>query len=190
MQVPLQVSFRNMDASDAVEADVAEKVRKLEEVFDRIISCRVVVEAPHRRHHKGNLYAVSIDITVPGDEIVVQRSGPVNPAHADVYVAVRDAFSAAGRRLQDFARIARGDVKSHATPLHGEIVRLHGDGEYGFIRTSDGGDVYFHRNSVVDGRFEDLVVGQQVRLVLAYGESEHGPQASTVKAVGKHHLIG
>jgi ribosomal subunit interface protein len=189
MQIPLQISFRNMDASDAVEADIRDKVGRLDRFYERITSCRVIVEAPHRHHHKGNLYDIRIDITVPGEEIVVQRSGPENQAHEDVYVAVRDAFNAATRRLQDHVRKTTGRVKAHEVPVHGTVVRLFRDKGYGFIETPEGGEIYFHRDSVVDGSFEDLDVGQEVRLVVAYGESEHGAQASTVKPVGKHHVI-
>ena len=184
MESPLEISFRNMDSSPAVEARIREKVAKLEQFFDRIVTCRVVVEAEHRRHHKGNLYNVRIAIGVPGDEIVVNRNGPKNHAHEDVYVALRDAFNAAGRQLEDHARKVRGDVKTHEEPLTGEVLRLFPEQDYGFVQTSDGREVYFHRHSVVDGNFDDLEPGIQVRLVLAYDESAEGPQASTVKPLG------
>lgn len=189
MQIPLQVTFRNMDASDAIDADIRDKADWLEQFHDNIMSCRVIVEALHRHQRKGILYDVRIDITVPGKEIVVTRSGPENLAHQDVYVAVRDAFNAAGRRLQDHVRKTRGDVKSHEVPLHGTVVSLIAEADYGFIETSDGREIYFHQNSVVDGSFDQLEVGSEVRLVIAYDESEKGPQASTVKPIGKHHLI-
>jgi ribosomal subunit interface protein len=189
MQIPLQVSFRNMDPSPAVEVVVREKAARLERFHERITSCRVIIEAPHRHHHKGKLYDVRIDIAIPGEEIVVQRSGAENRAHEDVYVAVRDAFDAATRRLQDYVRQANGRVKAHEVPVHGTVLRLFPNKGYGFIETSEGEEVYFHRNSVVDGSFDDLDVGHEVRLVVAYGESEHGAQASTVRPIGKHHLI-
>jgi ribosomal subunit interface protein len=113
MQIPLQISFRHMDPSAAVEAEVRKRVSKLEQFFDRMTSCRVVIEAPHRHHHKGKLYQVRIDITVPGKEIAVAHEGPQNAAHKDVYVAVRDAFNAAGRRIEDHARKIRGEIKKH-----------------------------------------------------------------------------
>ena len=116
MQIPLQMSFRNMEPSAAIETDVREKAAKLEKFFDRITSCRVMIEAPHRHHHKGKLYQVRIDITVPGQEIVVSHEGPHNHAHEDVYVAIRDAFNAAGRQLEDYARKSRGQVKRHTQP--------------------------------------------------------------------------
>jgi ribosomal subunit interface protein len=189
MQIPIEVTFRNMDRSDAVEAAVFEKSKKLERFFDRIVSCRVVVEAPHRRHTKGRLYNVRIDIGVPGKEIVVNHNGPKNHAHEDVYVAIRDAFNAAARRLEDHSRKVRGEVKTHEVPRHGKILRLFPYEGYGFIETSDGREIYFHKNSVVNDRFDDLEVGDEVRLEIAHGESEHGPQATTVTPIGKHHIV-
>ena len=116
MQIPLQISFRNMDPSPAIEAVVREKAAKLDRFFERIVSCGVTIEAPHRRHHKGKLYKVRIDIGMPGKKAVhVTQEGPKNQAHEDVYVAIRDAFDAAVRRVEDHARRLRGDVKSHAS---------------------------------------------------------------------------
>jgi ribosomal subunit interface protein len=115
MQIPLQISFRNMDPSPAVEAIVREKAAKLDRFFERIVSCDVTIEAPHRRHHKGKLYKVRIDIGVPGKDVHVNQEGPKNQAHEDVNVAIRDAFDAAVRQLEDHARRLRGDVKSHAS---------------------------------------------------------------------------
>ena len=113
MQTPLNISFRNMDPSAAIETRVREKAEKLERLYDRIISCEVVVEAPHRHHQKGKLYDVRINLSVPGDDINVGRTGPQNHAYEDVYVAIRDAFAAASRQLEDHVRKMRGDVKTH-----------------------------------------------------------------------------
>jgi ribosomal subunit interface protein len=186
METPLQLSFHNMDPSPAIEARVREKVAKLEQVFGRIVGCNVVVEAPHRHQHKGKLYNVRIDVSVPGKDVHVGRSGPQNQAHEDVYVAIRDAFNAARRLIEDHARRMRGDVKAHEAPDHGLIVRLFPD--HGFATTPDGQEVYFHRNSVVNGGFEKLEVGSEVRLVLA-PDGVEGAQASTVTPVGKHHIV-
>lgn len=190
MQLPLQVTFRNMDASPMVEVAVREKAEKLERFIDRIMGCRVTIEAPNRRHHKGKLYHVRIDITVPGGEIVVNKEKPKNHAHEDVYVAIRDAFNAAKRRLEDHARKRRGDVKVHEAPLHGKVLQLFPAEDYGFIAAADGREIYFHRNSVVNGSFDDLEEGSEVRFVIALKEGIKGPQASTVRPVGKHHIVG
>jgi len=119
MQIPLEISFRNMDPSPAVEARIREKAAKLERFHDRIIGCTVVVEAPHKHHHKGKLYSVHIDISLPGKDLVVDRAKPLHHSHEDVYVALRDAFNAAVRQLEDHMRRTRGDVKSHPTPPRG-----------------------------------------------------------------------
>lgn len=113
MQIPLQITFRNMDPSPAVEERIRKKAAKLERFHDRIIGCTVVVEAPHRHQHKGKLYSVRVDISVPGTDVVVDRAKPADHAHEDVYVAIRDAFDAAVRRLEDQTRKMRGDVKTH-----------------------------------------------------------------------------
>ena len=108
MQIPLQVTFRDMDQSDAVETRIREKAEKLQRYYDRIMGCRVVVEMPQRHKHQGKLHSVRIDLTVPGAELVANHT-----LHEDVYVAIRDAFDAMARQLEDFAHKQRGDVKSH-----------------------------------------------------------------------------
>jgi ribosome-associated translation inhibitor RaiA len=106
---PVTIAFRHMEPSPAVEADVLKHAEALARFHDRIMSCRVIVEAPHRHHRKGGLYRVAIDVRVPHGEIVAKSEAKNDHAHEDVYVAIRDAFSAASRRLQDFARRADGD---------------------------------------------------------------------------------
>ncbi|HEX9769638.1 MAG TPA: HPF/RaiA family ribosome-associated protein [Kiloniellales bacterium] len=188
MDVPLELSFRNMDASDTVEAKVRERVDKLEKYFGRINSCRVMVEAPHRSHRKGKVYHVRIEIGVPGRTLIVDRDPGQHHAHEDVYVALRDAFDAARRKLEDHSRKVAGRTKAHAVPLHGTISVLNGLQGYGIASMPDGQEIYFHRNSVANDGFANLEVGDEVRLVIAEGESDKGPQASTVTPIGKHHL--
>src|SRR3546814_408588 len=188
METPLEITFRNLDHSDAVEARVREKVTKLEQAYGRITSCRVMIEAISRQHVKGNLFHVNIEVGVPGKQVMVDRNSGKSHAHEDIYVALRDAFNAARRRLEDHSRKRSGRVKTHEVPPHGKIARLFGYEGYGFIETPDGREIYFHKNSLVDADFEKLEEGQEVRYVAAEGESDKGPQASTVKLIGKHHL--
>lgn len=126
MMLPVQITFRNMEASEAVEARIREEVAKLERFYDRIMGCRVVAEIPRRHQHHGKVYHIRIDLTVPGGELVVkhepglhsaarqielereQKNLEVAGAYKDIYVAIRDAFKAARRRLQDYARRRRG----------------------------------------------------------------------------------
>lgn len=187
MQVPLQITFRHMDTSPALEARIRQRAQELEHFYNRITSCHVTVES-RRRQRQGNLFEVRIDLVVPGREIVVGRERGVNHAHEDAHVAVRDAFDAARRRIEDHVRHERGDVKVHAVPDHGRVVRLLPDRDGGFIATASGDEVYFHRNSVTDGSFDALEIGDEVRFVAREAESAAGPQASTVTPLGKHHL--
>lgn len=135
MITPLQITFRNMTPSAAIEQHIREKAAKLESLCERITGCHVTVEAPHRHHHKGKAFHVRIDLIVPGAEIVINRAPKrlrsvkageteeiVNDvvenhrpskhaAHEDMYVAIRDAFNAAGRKLQDHMRRQTGAVR-------------------------------------------------------------------------------
>lgn len=188
MQLPLQITFRHMASSDAVAARIRERAAELERFFDRIISCRVVVECRHPRHQQGNLFRVRIDLKVPGREIAVGRDPAAHHAHEDVYVAIRDTFDATRRLLEDHGRERRGEVKLHAVPDHGRITRLLPEQNCGFILSADGNEIYFHRNSVTNGGFDQLAVGDGVRFVAQHSESAQGPQASTVVPLGKRYL--
>ena len=188
MRVPLQISFRNLAPSESIAARIREKVDELEHFDPRIISCRVTVEALHRHHRKGRLYHVRVDLRVPGSDLVVSREHQLAHEHEDVYVAIRDAFDATVRKLEDFVRRRRADTKVHDVPLHGRLARLYAYEGYGFIDTPEGIEVYFHRNAVVGGNFEDLEIGDEVRFAMPAAEGDKGPQASMVQPIGKHHL--
>ncbi|MBI3707670.1 MAG: HPF/RaiA family ribosome-associated protein [Proteobacteria bacterium] len=187
MPMPLQITFREIAPSAAVEARIRKRVAKLEEHFGRIVSCRVIVRSPRRHLNKGKSYNIRIDLKLPGSEIAVNRDPAPAEDRKDIYVAIRDAFDAVERRLQDKVRRRRGEVKSHAGEPHGRIARLFADEGYGFIESADGEEVYFHRNSVIQGEFKRLSVGAEVRYAAAAGEK--GLQATTVKPVGKHRLL-
>jgi len=188
MKLTPKITFRGMSHSDALENDIRQKIEKLDQFFDHVMSCRVVVESQHKHHHKGNLYHVRVSLTVPGEELVVSRDPEQHQAHEDPYVAVRDAFDAAKRQLEDYARKLRGDIKSHELPGHGRISELVPAMDYGRIETPDGRSVHFHRNSVLDANFDRLEEGTEVRFSEELGEE--GPQASTVHIAGKHHIVG
>jgi ribosomal subunit interface protein len=188
MQIPVQVTFRGLDRSEAVEAKALERAAKLERFFDSIISCRVVVEAGPRHQRKGNLYRVLVDVTVPGRELAASRGPDQHHAHEDVYVALRDAFDAMRRQLEDHARRSRGREKRHEVPPHGRVSAISLDQGNGTIQTSDGREVRFSRNSVVGDHFDRLQVGDEVRFTDADQAPE--PAASTVHVIGKHHPVG
>jgi cold shock CspA family protein len=161
------------------------------------MGCRVLVELVQRHHEAGNRYHVRIDLTVPGEEIVVAHDAGLHATAQDVdakkltkvaesdperkhaRVAVREAFDIARRRLQDYARRQRGAVKATARPARGRVSQLLPIDEYGYIETKDGHDVYFQKSSVLTDVFYRLAVGSAVSFAEEAGEK--GPQASTVK---------
>ncbi len=116
MELPLQITFRDISPSAAIEQHIHEHAAKLEKFFSRIMGCRVVLSAPEIQHHKKPIYHVQIDITVPGGEIVVNKERRENHENEDVYVAIRDAFHTAERQLRNHAKRQRGAVKNHEHP--------------------------------------------------------------------------
>jgi ribosome-associated translation inhibitor RaiA len=136
MELPVQITYRNMAPSDAATARIESEATRLDNFFERIISCRVVVEAPHRHHQQGEHFHVRIELGVPGAELVVSHEPSlhatlsreeetalskhleVHPEHRDLYVVIRDAFAIARRQLQGYAKRIRGEVKTHASDLN------------------------------------------------------------------------
>ncbi|MDH4231532.1 MAG: ribosome-associated translation inhibitor RaiA [Nitrospirota bacterium] len=176
MEIGLQITSRDIELTDAIRADIEEKAGKLDRYYDRIMRCRVVIETPKRHQHEGKLYDVHIYMTVPGGELVVKRE-----LNKDLYVAIRDSFQAARRKLEDFARQQRLDVKRHEEPPQARITSIFPDKGYGFLTRPDGLEVYFHENSVVNKDFKKLKVGMKVRFAEEMGVK--GPQASSVTVI-------
>jgi ribosomal subunit interface protein len=110
MQTPLKITFHDVSLSDALEQHIREKAAKLEELYPRISGCQVTVELPHKHKTQGKLFNVRVGVRIPGSEIAVNHR-----QDEDVYIALRDAFDAARRGLEDHARMQRGDIKHHAS---------------------------------------------------------------------------
>jgi cold shock CspA family protein/ribosome-associated translation inhibitor RaiA len=188
MQVPLEIAFQNCDPSESIRSEVERQAQRLERFFDRITSCRVTVVAPQTRHRKGDLFKIDICIAMPErKDIIVSKTHADAPEHEHVAVAIKDAFSAAQRQIEDAAREMRGEVKPREAEDHGRVTKFIAGENCGFIETGDGREIYFHRNSVLNDDFDALSVGSEVRFVAEMGDK--GPQASTVRAIGKHHLL-
>lgn len=185
MQIPLRITFEGgLTASDALRARIEREAARLERFSDRITACRVAIVGRSGHHRHGDLYGVRLTLTLPGrDDVIVNRNPPADHAHEDPYVAVRDAFAAARRRLQDHERRFSGQPKRHEAPPAGKVARISADRTFGFIEAADGREIYFHRNAVLNGGFDRLEVGSEVRF--AEEEGEKGPQASTVHVAGK-----
>lgn len=188
MQVPLQIAFHNLECSDAIKELIEERVGWLERYYDRIIGCRVVVEEPHRHHRQGNLYRVRVDLTVPGAELVVSHEPPGHPERRSHFenldTTIRHTFDNVRRKLEEYVRRHRNEVKSHDGLPHARVSQFFGQEGYGFLMTADGREVYFHRNAVLNGEFDELKVGAEVAFAEEAGDK--GPQASTVRAIGRH----
>lgn len=181
MERPLQITLRNVSGSEALEAHIRERAARLEKFHPRITGCQVVVEVPHKHKHQGNLFDIRIDIKVPGDEIVINRE-----QSEDVYVALRDVFDAARRKLEDHARRLRGEIKVHAEALNGKVARLFLDQGYGFIETANGDEYYFNEDNVITPAFAQLKAGDEVHFIQDL--SGDSPQAKRV-SIGKHHEV-
>lgn len=182
---PIRIVLRDVSPyEDAIEAEIMKWAERLDEFYPRITSCRVAVEKPHKHQQSGNLYNATVTINVPQKQIVVSREHPMHHSHEDIFVAVHDVFEEAERQLKEFAMRQKGDVKEHDLQPHGVISKLFPDKGYGFIQSTGDREIYFHKNSVLDG-FDNLKVGAEVRFNEETGEK--GPQASTVKVIHKEH---
>lgn len=187
MQTPFELDFQGMSGTADARAAVSKHVAELESRFGRIAACRVVLKGPGEHHRTGGLYEVNIRLALPdGRDINVGRTAKADERHSDLAFAINDAFKRARRQLQDKARRMQGQVKSHEGQPIGTVVRLDRSGEFGFLADSEGREIYFHQNSVLDNAFASLTAG--TRVTFAEEAGEKGPQASTVKLLGKHAL--
>jgi cold shock CspA family protein/ribosome-associated translation inhibitor RaiA len=187
MQTPVEIDFQGMSARPDIHASIEQHVAALEERCGRVTACRVVVKGPGGHHRTSGLYHVNIHLALPdGREVNVARTPPADERHADLPFAINDAFKHARRQLQDHVRRMQSQVKQHESQAIGTVKSLDSSGEFGFLEAADGHEVYFHRNSVLGGAFSRLSVGTHVTFAEEMGEK--GPQASTVKLLGKHIL--
>jgi cold shock CspA family protein/ribosome-associated translation inhibitor RaiA len=184
MHTPVQITFHGVDCSDVTRGLIEEKVGWLEQLHDRIVGCRVVVEMPHKHHRQGNTYHVRIDLKLPGTEIIVNREPGRKADSTDLHAVISRAFDAARRQLEEHTRRRRQEVKIHESTPYARVTRLFAEEGYGFLMTADNREVYFHQNAVVNGGFQQLEVGSEVTFAEVPGEK--GPQASTVRLVGRH----
>ncbi|MCC6947379.1 MAG: HPF/RaiA family ribosome-associated protein [Bradyrhizobiaceae bacterium] len=187
METPVQIDFQGTDASPALRSMIEDYVAGLEERFGRITSCRVGVKAPGGHHRTGGLFEISIHLVLPGGrEVKVSRTRQNDERFSDPEFAIGDAFKRARRQLQDNVRKLQGKVKESVTPPVGTVTQLNTADGFGFLETDDGREIYFHQNSVLNGSFAQLKPGTRVSFHEEVGDK--GPQASTVKLLGKHGL--
>lgn len=186
MRIPLEIAFKNVEPTAAMETLVRERVDRLSRYYPGIIACRVAVEAPHRSGNADAIgYRVRVEVSIPGGELVASRDrSAVRWEEHDPYNAIRDAFKAAESQLKSRAGRRRRGRHPRQGPPHAVVAKLFPEEDYGFIRTAGEREIYFHRNSVVNGQFDELSIGDEVRFEEAQGME--GPQASTIQPIGQH----
>jgi cold shock CspA family protein/ribosome-associated translation inhibitor RaiA len=173
MQGELQITAKGVTLSEGEASAIRQASRHLETFWDRLTSCRVVVEMPRRRGHSGRLYNIRIEVGVPGQTLLIRQQ-----PREDLLTAIQVAFKAAERRVQDAVRRTRGDVKLGRAAPKGVVTRLLPWEGYGFITDAAGREIYFSRQSVLGAGFDRLEEGMDVRFTEEPGEK--GPQASSV----------
>lgn len=175
------ISYHNLDSTPTITETIEKHLERLGQRHPRITACRVAVEAPHRHQRKGRLFHVRIEVHLPQRIIAVGRDPGTNEGHEDVHVAIRDAFRAASRQLAHTdPRKKRRQRPAMTSPLEGVVVRWHRRNRFGFIRASDGHEVFFTANSYV-GDPDEVKNGQHVRFDEAIGTT--GPHATSVITV-------
>jgi cold shock CspA family protein len=181
----MEITFRGMDKQEATEELIRQKAAKLEQVCPHMISCRVKVEQDQKEQRVGNPYRVVLEVSFPpGHEVVVKRESTGGDIHNDLHKILRDAFQAARRSIKKTVEQQKGKKKSHPTQQTGGFVeRLFPEEDYGFIKSMEGQDIYFHRNSVANDDFDRLSVGTGVTYVAELGDE--GLQATTVRITDK-----
>ncbi len=187
MKINPEITYRHLEKTSAVQSLVEEKIAKLEQFCDYINSCRVVIEKDNNHPSSGSPYRVSIDITIPhGREIAVVEKPDTGKQYLPLETVIRDAFEAARRQLISITTEQKGERKVHPEQQVSAMVsKLFPEQGYGFLKEiSTGKEVYFHRNSVINNDFEQLIVGSGVRYKETMGEM--GPQATTVQLLDPH----
>lgn len=186
MQTPAQIEIEGVKKTPEILAAIDKHILELENRFGRVTVCRVVVKGPGDRHKTGGQHQVSIRLALPdGREVNIGRTPKQDERYADLTFAIDNAFRRARRRLQDQARLMGGQTKLHEGRPVGTVVRIDPSGEFGFLESADGHEIYFSCNSVLDGA-SSIAAGTRVSYVEQVGKK--GAQASTVKVLSKHGL--
>ena len=187
MQVPVEIAYRNVEKPDWAEAEIRDHVARLEDVYDRLVACRVRVEQRANNANRTIPPVVRIEMSVPGHKELVVAHEPDHLQRkfqtADLHNAINEAFRIAERQLSEY----KDELKDHGTKERheaaseflGQIAEVHPERDFGFLMTKEGGLLYFHRNSVLAGDFDKLRRGQEVRYVEGMGDT--GPTAAKVR---------
>jgi ribosomal subunit interface protein len=187
MQVTPEIKFHDVERSEWVERYILERVQRLDRFAEGITSCHVTLSQEAASHNKGNRYGVMVEVRLPPNhDLAVKKEKVVHDMHTQLPAVINLAFGAIERQLKKTAQLRRAEVKSHDGEPRGLVSRLMPEEGYGFIRSFDERELYFHRNAVLHGDFERLAVGAEVRFEAEEGEK--GPQASSVQLISRSQI--
>jgi ribosome-associated translation inhibitor RaiA/cold shock CspA family protein len=187
MQIPAEISFHNLPSSPEVEAEIRKRIGKLEKIYDRLTTCRVRVDQRNANENGTIPPVVRIEISVPGHKDLIVSHEPDHLQRKfqrpDIRNAVNDAFHTAERRLAEF----KAQLSDHtadmtheaANEFLGQVAEITPGEDFGFLLTKEGGLLYFHRNSLLSGNFDELKRGMDVMYVEEVGDT--GPMATKVR---------
>ena len=192
MQTPVEIDFQGMSGTPEVHASIEKHVAELEQWYGRVTACRVVLKGPGGHHRTGGLYEVNVRLALPnGREVNVGRTAQADERQAGLSFAINDAFKHVRRRLQDRVRRLQGQVKQHESQPMGTVKILDASGEFGFLEAADGHEVYFHRNSVLDGAIQPSSGGYARRIRRGDGRErtagKHSEAAREAQATSMSH---
>jgi ribosome-associated translation inhibitor RaiA/cold shock CspA family protein len=189
MRTPLRITYKGTETSPAFNALIRERAARLARLHPRITGCRVVVEVPYRKSGTGKVpLGVDVEVDVPNRNTVVGRDVETRrEKKEDQTATINRAFDAVERQLAKISELLKDrEVKDHdAAGESGVVVRLFPEQGYGFIEVRDSPELYFTRNAVIGGAFDDLEVGMVVHVTRATTEGPMGPQASSVRLLGR-----
>ena len=181
MEIAPEIIFHDVERSEWVEAYIVERLGRLERFAGGITRCRVSLTQEVASHTKGNRYSVMVEVRLPPNhDLAAKKQKIVHDMGTQLPALINQAFGAVEGQVKKTAQLRRGDSKTHDAEPRGLVASLSPEG-FGFIKTFDNRDVYFHRNSVLHGDFERLAVGTEVRF--SPEEGEKGLQASSVQVV-------
>ena len=188
MKIQPEITYRNVEKSEAIDNLVHEKIAKLENICNYINSCHIAIEKIHDRPRSGSPYRERIDLTVPpGHELAAEKNPGESVQYQPLDAVVRETFDAMRQQLVKLTQLQRASEQAgryeEAQESTGLVTKLFREDGYGFLKTLDGREIYFHQNSVLHHDFDRLEIGTGVHFSLEDGEE--GPQASTVKIVDK-----
>lgn len=171
MQREPVITWRNVQRSEPVEAIIRKRIESIQRFCPNAVGLRITLDAPQKNRHAARGFDVRLHLEVPGPDLDVARTVRHGHAADDIVRAVNTTFTALEKRIKETRRITAGqEVKHHPAILHGEIVEIEPELGYGFVRADNGQEVFFQRDGLVTGTWEDLSLGARLRFRERAGE--------------------